>query len=83
MPESDLLLREVPDDYADHCLIFTVLGDNHHPAQGCWSFVGNVGPQGGKTGQAINLGGSGCMTKGIVLHEVLHALGKLCWSLKC
>ena len=40
------------------------------------SFVGNVGPQGGKTGQSLNLG-QNCVLREIVLHEVLHALGRL------
>ena len=66
--------REVAEDDPSQCLIFTVMGDSERPAQGCWSFVGYVGAQGGKTGQALNLG-QNCFKKEIVLHEVLHALG--------
>ena len=48
--------------------------------EGCFSYVGNVGPQGGKTGQTVNLG-FGCYNDKLVIHEVLHALGMLCiWS---
>ena len=69
------LFREVADTYVGDHLIFTSMGDKDRSANGCWSFVGNVGPQGGKAGQSLNLGG-GCLEKEIILHEVLHALGK-------
>ena len=72
--------RAVADSYVGNHILFTSLGDQERSANGCWSFVGNVGPQGGKAGQSLNLG-RGCMEKEIVFHEVLHALGKL--SEKC
>ncbi|XP_054826800.1 meprin A subunit alpha-like [Eublepharis macularius] len=37
--------------------------------KGCWSFIGNM-----KNGQNISVG-KGCEKKGIVTHELLHALG--------
>merc|ERR1719186_616798 len=66
--------RAVADSYVGNHILFTSLGDQERSANGCWSFVGNVGPQGGKAGQSLNLG-RGCMEKEIVFHEVLHALG--------
>ena len=38
---------------------------------GCWSYVGRLGI--GE--QELNLQRSGCVAKGIVEHEMLHALG--------
>ena len=37
----------------------------------CWSFLGMIGME-----QKISIG-SGCEYKGIVLHEILHALGRI------
>ncbi|PSN37554.1 Zinc metalloproteinase nas-13 [Blattella germanica] len=37
---------------------------------GCWSFVGRRGG-----GQVVNLQNPGCVHHGIVIHELLHALG--------
>ncbi|XP_069703747.1 hatching enzyme 1.2-like [Periplaneta americana] len=39
-------------------------------ASGCWSFVGRKGG-----GQVVNLQNPGCVHHGIVVHELLHALG--------
>ena len=37
---------------------------------GCWSLVGRLG-----LAQQLNLETPGCVTKGIVIHELLHAIG--------
>ena len=37
---------------------------------GCWSFVGRRGG-----GQVVNFQNPGCVHHGIVIHELLHALG--------
>ena len=38
---------------------------------GCWSYVGKIGGR-----QVLNLGDTGgCITKGIIQHEMLHAFG--------
>ena len=38
---------------------------------GCWSYVGKIGGR-----QVLNLGDTGgCITTGIVQHEMLHAFG--------
>ena len=51
------------------------MGDDDNDHNGCWSYVGSQGAIGGREGQTINLGSLGCFNKGIVLHEILHALG--------
>ena len=66
----------VTDSFVGNHILFTNMGDSERLATGCWSFVGNIGPQGGKAGQSLNLGGPGCLLREVVLHEVLHALGK-------
>jgi hypothetical protein len=38
---------------------------------GCWSLIGRVG----LTAQQLNLEAPGCITKGITIHELLHAIG--------
>jgi hypothetical protein len=37
---------------------------------GCWSYVGRRGG-----GQVVNLQNPGCVHHGIIIHELLHALG--------
>ncbi|XP_075423376.1 embryonic protein UVS.2-like [Ascaphus truei] len=37
---------------------------------GCWSYIGKTGG-----GQIVSLAKNGCMSHGIIQHEVLHALG--------
>lgn len=66
----------VADSFVGNHIVFTTMGDSERLAAGCWSFMGNVGAQGGKAGQSLNLGGAGCLVREVVLHEVLHALGK-------
>lgn len=44
-----------------------------HFTDGCYSFVGKI-PSKENTGQKLNLG-IGCVTNGIVSHELLHSLG--------
>nr|XP_033784473.1 astacin-like metalloendopeptidase isoform X2 [Geotrypetes seraphini] len=40
------------------------------PRSGCWSYIGMVGG-----GQALNLEQEGCLERGIIEHELSHALG--------
>ncbi|XP_030058295.1 astacin-like metalloendopeptidase [Microcaecilia unicolor] len=40
------------------------------PRSGCWSYIGKIGG-----GQALNLEQQGCLEKGIIEHELSHALG--------
>lgn len=40
-----------------------------YPANGCWSSCGKVGGE-----QGLSLG-KGCMVKGVVQHELMHAIG--------
>jgi len=37
----------------------------------CWAYVGKTG----YSAQAVSLGIPGCVTKGIALHELMHAVG--------
>ncbi|XP_057297407.1 astacin-like [Hydractinia symbiolongicarpus] len=46
----------------DHVALF--------PGSGCWSYIGRIGGV-----QQISLQHFGCFTSGIIIHEVLHALG--------
>ena len=66
--------REVDEGHEGPHLIFTNMGDGQNPASLCYSQVGRV-DQG--NGQVINLGAHECLAVGVVLHEVLHALGRL------
>ncbi|XP_040197485.1 high choriolytic enzyme 1-like [Rana temporaria] len=43
---------------------------SYQPKNGCWSMVGRIGGQ-----QTVSLDSSGCVSKGIAIHESLHALG--------
>ena len=56
-------------------LIFSSMGDNDYPAEGCWAYPGKVGSVGGENGQTVNLSFD-CLTVGTVIHEVMHSLGK-------
>ncbi|XP_055353905.1 zinc metalloproteinase nas-4-like [Paramacrobiotus metropolitanus] len=38
---------------------------------GCWSYVGRLG----RGAQQLNLQSPGCMSRGTILHEILHAVG--------
>lgn len=42
-----------------------------------FSYIGRVGGVGRLKGQAVNLGSPDCLRIGMILHEVLHALGKI------
>ena len=43
----------------------------YNDATGCWSYVGRI-----RGGQSLNVhNGGGCVRKGIVMHELLHAIG--------
>ena len=66
--------REVNESHEGPHLIFTNMGDGQNPAFLCYSQVGRV-DQG--DGQVINLGAPECLAVGVVLHETLHALGRL------
>eukprot|EP00092_Neocalanus_flemingeri_P032690 GFUD01035555.1.p1 GENE.GFUD01035555.1~~GFUD01035555.1.p1 ORF type:complete len:1295 (+),score=228.20 GFUD01035555.1:99-3983(+) len=66
---------EVTAHFSGGHLIFTSAGDADHPPNGCYSYVGSVGSQGGKNGQILNLGGPECLNRRVVTHELLHALG--------
>lgn len=39
---------------------------------GCWSYIGR---QGGKQDVNIQPGNTGCVYKGIIAHELIHAIG--------
>ena len=69
--------REVPEETVGAKLLFSVMGDNSglDPNQ-CWSYTGKVGSVGGENGQTINLPHLPCRDFEVVLHEVLHSLGK-------
>ncbi|XP_033824233.1 hatching enzyme 1.2-like [Periophthalmus magnuspinnatus] len=41
-----------------------------HSSNGCWSFIGRTGGA-----QKLSLQSTGCIIKGIIQHELLHALG--------
>ena len=58
------------------------MGDDRNPAGSCFSYVmGRVqGKHQGK-GQLVNLGMPRCLNIGIILHEMLHALGLLIFRL--
>ncbi|XP_063405765.1 MAM and LDL-receptor class A domain-containing protein 2-like [Mytilus trossulus] len=43
-------------------------------APGCWSYVGNVNPQGNDI-QFLGLSEPGCISVGTSVHEMLHAMG--------
>ena len=58
-------------------LLFTLMGDLHNPANSCFSYVGRVGGVGEVKGQVVNLGSPDCLRIGMILHEVLHALGNI------
>ena len=64
------------ENYTGAHIIFTSRGDENNLPGGCYSYVGCQGAQGGKSGQIINLG-RGCVNKGLLLHEILHALGNI------
>ena len=66
--------REVNESHEGPHLTFTNMGDGQNPAFLCYSQVGRV-DQG--DGQVINLGAPECLAVGIILHETLHALGKI------
>ena len=66
-------VREVEESYHGPHLIFTNMGDGENPAYHCFSYVG-LRDEG--NGQVINLGSPGCLAVGVIIHEVLHALGK-------
>ena len=57
--------------------MFTLMGDAQNPASSCFSYVGRVGGVGRDKGQAVNLGSPDCLRIGVILHEVLHALGNI------
>ncbi|XP_057310030.1 zinc metalloproteinase nas-14-like [Hydractinia symbiolongicarpus] len=40
------------------------------PGSGCWSFIGRTGRK-----QDLSLQSNGCVFSGIIIHEVIHALG--------
>ena len=68
--------REVPKNFTGPHLIFSSMGDDDNDPNGCWSYVGRQGAQGGKAGQTVNLGSSGCFFIGTVVHEIMHGLGQ-------
>lgn len=37
---------------------------------GCWSYIGRIGGE-----QTINLQNPGCVGKGTIIHEIMHAVG--------
>ena len=72
----NLNCREISTGFRGAHLIFSCMGDEHNDPSGCWAYVGCQGAQGGKTGQTINLGSSGCFNMGTILHEIMHSLGE-------
>ena len=68
--------REVPKNFTGPHLIFSSMGDDDNDPNGCWSYVGRQGAQGGKAGQTVNLGSAGCFFIGTVVHEIMHGLGQ-------
>ena len=69
------LFREVREDSVGAKLIFSSMGDKDYDGQGCWAYTGKVGSVGGENGQTVNLGRD-CINMGIIIHEVMHSMGK-------
>ncbi|GLH15191.1 Seminal metalloprotease 1 [Gryllus bimaculatus] len=71
-------IKEAIDEYHENtCIKFRPYkkGDSDYivvrgNSSGCWSYVGRYGG-----GQVVNLQTPGCVHRGIVAHELLHALG--------
>ena len=61
-----IFCREVNATFPGSHLIFTAMG-----GPSCFSNVGRVGGN----GQFVNLGSPECLHMGVVIHEILHALG--------
>lgn len=76
--EVETILSAIKEFHTKTCLRFTpyTLTDNNWVfitgnESGCWSSVGMIG----EGGQQLNVNSPKCVRKGIVIHELLHAVG--------
>lgn len=65
--EALTCIRFAPRNQNETGYIFVARGG---PGTGCYSFLGRLG-----TVQQLNLENPGCIRKGIVMHEFIHAIG--------
>ncbi|XP_058825423.1 seminal metalloprotease 1-like [Topomyia yanbarensis] len=75
--EELVILKSIKEYHEKTCIKFRPYQKNdtnwvvfRSNSSGCWS---NVGMQSG--GQTVNLQSSGCVRHGVVIHELLHAIG--------
>ncbi|CAF1072930.1 unnamed protein product [Rotaria sordida] len=64
-------------ELTNNCIRFVDRGSNRvwlniYPGQGCWSYMGKTKTSGA---QDFSLELPGCIDRGVILHEILHALG--------
>ncbi|CAG2252111.1 unnamed protein product [Mytilus edulis] len=73
-PVSNLLEgMEIENNGHPHLVSFLYMFNNMD-FRGCWSYVGNVNPQGNNI-QYLGLEEPGCISVGTSVHEMLHAIG--------
>ncbi|ROT61685.1 zinc proteinase Mpc1 [Penaeus vannamei] len=74
--ERSLIISAMDDFHARTCIRFVERTSQSNYIEivsndsGCWSYVGTIG---GK--QRVSLDSNGCMYKGTVIHELMHAIG--------
>jgi len=76
-PQAKVAIQDAIEEYTRRtCITFRPKNfvDRHYvnfyPGEGCTSFIGRIGGR-----QNISIG-SECETKGVVMHEIFHALGR-------